>query len=99
MELWDDRSVPPPPSSVRQHVHDCSDLKDVHGIENSEEMPTHGGYHYSSTAVEWYRLLAAMKQHSKTGIFTPEVSLTDGMRAVEAGLFASSAIVNEQDSP
>jgi hypothetical protein len=37
-----------------------------------------------------------MKQHAKTGKFIPEVSLDDGMRAVEIGLQASSAIVNEQ---
>lgn len=95
-ELWDDRSIPPPPSSIRSQIYDCSDFKNVHGIETDEEVPTHGGYHYSSTAVEWYRLLAAMKQHAKTGKFVPEVSLDDGMRAVEIGLQASSAIVNEQ---
>ena len=94
-ELWNDRSVPPPPSSVRQRVYDCSDVKSIHGID--QEMPTHGGYHYSSTAVEWYRLLDAMKNHSQTGVFTPEVSLEDGMRAVEIGLRATSAIVNEQE--
>ena len=96
MELWKDRSVPPPKSAIRKHVYDCSDVKDVHGIENNEEMPTHGGYHYCSTAVEWYRLLAAMKQHAKTGLFVPEVSLNDGMSAVRIGLQASAAIVNEQ---
>ena len=96
-ELWNDRSVPPPPSSVRQTVYDCSDFKDVHGIENNEEIPTHGGYHHSSTAVEWYRLLAAMKRHAKTGTFVTEVSLDDGMRAVQIGLQASSAIVNEKE--
>ncbi|CAB9501287.1 dihydrodiol dehydrogenase [Seminavis robusta] len=94
MELWDDRSIPPPPSSVRRQVFDCSDAKEIHGIE--DEIPTHGGYHYSSTAVEWYRLLGAMRHHSKTGTFLPEVSLQDGMAAVQIGLQASTAIVNEQ---
>ena len=93
MELWQDRSIPPPPSSVKQTVYDCSDVKGVHGIDT--EMPTHGGYHYSSTAVEWYRLLQAMKKHAKTGVFVPDVSLDDGMRAVQVGLQASSAIVND----
>lgn len=95
MEIWEDRSIPPPPSAVKQRVYDCSDVKDIHGISN-EELPTHAGYHYSSTAVEWYRLLQAMKKHAKTGVFLPDVSLEDGMRAVEVGLQASSAIVNEQ---
>ena len=97
MELWSDRSIPPPPSAVRRRVYDCSDVKDVHGIETNEKIPTHGGYHYSSTAVEWYRLLASVKHHAKTGVFVPEVSLDDGMRAVEVGLQASSVIVNEQE--
>lgn len=95
MELWEDRSIPPPPSAVKQTVYNCSDVKDVHGISH-EELPTHAGYHYSSTAVEWYRLLRAMRQHQKTGVFVPDVSLEDGMRAVEIGLQASAAIVNEQ---
>ena len=96
LELWDDRSVPPPPSSIRSQIYDCSNVKDVHGIETNEEIPSHGGYHYSSTAIEWYRLLAAMKRHANFGTFSPEVSLDDGMRAVEIGLQASSIIVNEQ---
>lgn len=62
-------------------------------------MPTHVGYHYSSTAVEWYRLLEAMKEHRETGIFTPEVSLEDGMKAVEIGLHATARIVNECQEP
>ena len=81
---------------MRETVYDCTDVKAIHGIEVNEAMPTHGGYHYSSTAVEWYRLLAAMKHHAKTGVFRPEVSLNDGIRAVQIGLQASSAIVNEQ---
>ena len=92
-ELWSDRSVPPPPSSIQQDVYDCSDVKSIHGIE--QELPTHGGYHYSSTAVEWYRLLEAIKVYKETGIFIPEVSLNDGMRAVEIGLQATEAILND----
>jgi len=94
-ELWSDRSVPPPPGSIRQHVFDCADVRDVHGIEN--EIPTHGGYHYSSTAVEWYQLLTAMRTYDKTRSWAPAVSLDDGLRAVQIGLQATNAIVNEQD--
>jgi hypothetical protein len=96
MELWEDRSIPPPPSAIKSTVYDCTDVKDIHGIGN-EEMPTHGGYHHCSTAVEWYRLLRAMRTFDKTGVFVPDVSLDDGMRAVEIGLQATSAIVNEQE--
>jgi predicted dehydrogenase len=92
-ELWKDRSEPPPPSSIRKMVYDCSNVRDVHGIEN--EIPTHGGYHYSSTAIEWYKLLAAMDTHKATGVFHPQVSLEDGLRAVEIGLQATSAIVDD----
>ena len=93
-EQWKDRSVPPPPSSIRQHVYDCSDVKDVFGINNDQQIPTHGGYHYSSTAVEWYRLVQAMRHYDKTGEWKPLVSLDDGLRAVELGLEATKAIVN-----
>jgi predicted dehydrogenase len=93
-ELWSDRSVPPPPSSIRELVYDCSDVRDVHGIENA--IPTHGGYHYSSTAVEWFRLLEAMRVYQETGEWKPLVSLQDGLRAVEIGLQATQAIINEQ---
>jgi predicted dehydrogenase len=93
-ELWSDRSEPPPPSSIRQTVYDCSNVRDVHGI--GSEIPSHGGYHYSSTAVEWYQLLSTMATYRSTGIFDPHVSLDDGLRAVEIGLQATSAIVNEQ---
>lgn len=97
MEAWKDRSVPPPPSSIRQHVFDCSDVKSVHGISQTYEIPTHGGYHYSSTAVEWYYLLGQIHNFRDGGQFTPQVSLTDGLRAVEIGIRATSEIVNECD--
>lgn len=94
-EEWSDRSVPPPKSSIREVVYDCSDVRNVHGIEN--EIPTHGGYHYSSTAVEWYQLLSAMNAYNATGLWQPGVSFTDGLKAVEIGLQATRAIVNEQE--
>jgi hypothetical protein len=97
---WTDHTVPPPPT--KHEIYDCSDVWDVHGIEkninsdsSSGTIPTHGGYHYSSTAVEWYKLLGAMRHFDTTGIWKPEVSLEDGLRAVEIGLRATEAVVNE----
>jgi myo-inositol 2-dehydrogenase / D-chiro-inositol 1-dehydrogenase len=92
-ELWSDRSVPPPKSAVRQEVYDCSSVKEVFGIES--DIPTHSGYHYSSTAVEWHELLGAIRKHQTTGVWEPRVSVLDGLRAVELGLCATEAIVNE----
>jgi myo-inositol 2-dehydrogenase / D-chiro-inositol 1-dehydrogenase len=98
-ELWSNRAEPPPPSSIKQRVYDCSDVRHVHGLEDSSAatIPTHGGYHYSSTAIEWYKLLQAMRHEKETGVWTPLVSLQDGLRAVEIGLRATQAIVNEQE--
>lgn len=92
-EKWSDRSVPPPPESIRQHVFDCSNVREVHSIEN--EIPTHGGYHYSSTAVEWYHLLQEIQRYRQTGEFQSHVSLEDGLRAVEMGIAATSKLVND----
>lgn len=61
-----------------------------------ESIPTHGGYHYSSTSVEWYYLLQAMEDHAVTGDWKPHVSLNDGLAAVHVGLQATQAIVNEK---
>ena len=95
-ELWSDRSIPPPKTAIQQQVYDCSSVRDVFGIEN--EIPTHAGYHYSSTAVEWHELFAAMRHTKAGGSWAPQVSLVDGLRAVEIGLRATEAIVNEQES-
>jgi myo-inositol 2-dehydrogenase / D-chiro-inositol 1-dehydrogenase len=97
LDEWSDRSVPPPKSTIREVVYDCSDVRNVHGIETDKDMPTHGGYHYSSTAVEWYQLLAAMNTFHDTGLWQPGVSFLDGLKAVEIGLKATRAIVNEQE--
>jgi myo-inositol 2-dehydrogenase / D-chiro-inositol 1-dehydrogenase len=94
-ELWSNRSEPPPPSSIRQHVYDCSDVKQVHGITGAT-MPTHGGYHYSSTAVEWFKVVVAIRNYEETGVWKPLVSLEDGIRAVEMGLQATRSTVNEE---
>jgi len=92
-QKWNDRSVPPPKDSIRQHVFDCSNVREIHSIEN--EIPTHGGYHYSSTAIEWYHLLKEMQQYRECGTFNPHVSLEDGLRAVELGIEATSKLVND----
>lgn len=93
-EQWSDRSVPPPKASIQQQVFDCSDVKSVHGIDN-EIIPTHGGYHYCSTAIEWYHLLNQIRSHRDGGEFRPQVSLQDGLRAVEIGIHATAALIND----
>lgn len=94
-EQWTDRSEPPPLSSIEERVFDCSNVMEVHDINESETIPTHGGYHYSSTAVEWYKLLRAMRSYDETRAWKPLVSLDDGIKAVEIGLRATEEIVNE----
>ena len=91
---WKDRSVPPPPESIKRCIYDCSDVRAVHGITEDEALPTHSGYHYSSTAVEWYQLFQSIHAFRETGEWRPMVSLEDGLRAVEIGLQATQAIVN-----
>eukprot|EP00934_Nitzschia_sp_Nitz4_P003326 Nitzschia sp. Nitz4//scaffold1_size375055//309170//310572//NITZ4_000324-RA/size375055-processed-gene-0.389-mRNA-1//1//CDS//3329541189//3316//frame0 len=90
---WVDRSVPPPPQSIEETIFDCSDVKSVHGIDY--DIPEHNGYHYCSTAVEWYHLLTQIETHRRGGKFVPQVSLTDGLRAVELGVHATRALVND----
>jgi len=88
--LWSDRSVPPPPASVERAVYDCSDVRGVHNI--TSDIPTHGGYHYSSTAVEWHYLFGAIRTYEDTGAWVPKVSLADGLHAVEIGLRATELL-------
>ena len=90
LDEWPDRSVPPPKSSDREQVYDCANVNAIHGIEG--KIPTHGGYHYSSTAVEWYQLLEAMHRYQGTGMWKPEVSLLDGLAAVQIGLEATKSL-------
>mmetsp|Transcript_25153 Transcript_25153/g.62023 ORF Transcript_25153/g.62023 Transcript_25153/m.62023 type:complete len:409 (+) Transcript_25153:114-1340(+) len=92
MEKWQDRSIPPPKSSVHEQVFDCSNVKDIHGI--ADDIPTHGGYHYCSTAVEWYYLLAAVRKYRDGSNFQPHVSLSDGLKAVEIGIQATSTLAD-----
>ena len=101
-DVWTNRSEPPPYDSIIRNVYDCSNVCEVHGIELNDDsktspIPTHGGYHYGSTAVEWYRLLEGMNQYQQTGVWNPLVSLQDGLRAVEIGLRATESIVNEDE--
>ena len=94
MEEWSDRSVPPPKSSIRQKEFDCSDnFQEIFGID-SKEMPTHAGYHYCSTAVEWYHLIGAIRSFKGGDSFQPQVSLEDGLAAVQMGIQATASLVN-----
>jgi hypothetical protein len=90
-DLWTDRTVPPPLGAIKCQVWDCSDAAEVHHTDPTV-LPKHGGYHYGSTAVEWYKLLNAFRQYEETGIWKPLVSLDDGIRAVEMGLQATRAL-------
>ena len=72
-------------------MYDCNDVKDIHGIEDGD-FPTHKGYHYCSTAVEWHWLLYSMNKYSTTGEWCPHVSLNDGIKAVEMGLAATKSL-------
>jgi predicted dehydrogenase len=94
-KLWSDRSEPPPPSSIQSQVFDCSNVREIHSIEG--KIPTHGGYHYCSTAIEWYHLLSEIKRYEDTGEFFPHVSLDDGLRAVEMGIEATAKLADDLD--
>ena len=97
--MWADKTIPPSESVCAGVVYDCADIKNIHGIK-MEEFPTHTGYHYASTAVEWYKLLKAMDEFDRTGIWVPEVSLQDGMHAVRMGLAATENLGWDQsDQP
>ncbi|KAL7580997.1 hypothetical protein ACA910_005809 [Epithemia clementina (nom. ined.)] len=87
---WVDRTVPPPSSAIHETVYDCSNVREIHGIKN--EIPTHGGYHYSSTAVEWHRLVSAIGYYHETGAWNAEVTINDGLEAVRIGLAATDAM-------
>ena len=89
--VWKDRTVPPPEHSIKESIYDCSDVRQVHGIDNA--IPTHGGYHYSSTAIEWHKLIGAIASFNDTGKWHPEVKLRDGLDAVGIGLRATESIL------
>ena len=73
---WSDRTIPPP--AVKAVEIDC-DQKDVKLI--------HQGYHYGSTFEAWTRLLSARSKKD----FKAEVTLSDGIVAVESALLATDA--------
>jgi hypothetical protein len=52
---WADFSQPPPRSSIKEEIIDCSNLSNVYSFAN--EIPQHAGHHYCSTAVEWKFLI------------------------------------------
>jgi len=92
---WPDRSVPPPKSAIRETIVDCSDLANVYSFAN--EIPQHKGYHYCSTAIEWKYLIDQIKTKRDGGIFNAQVTLEDGIKAVEMGIAAMNQIVNIHD--
>ena len=95
-EEWKDHSKPPPKSSIKEKIYDCSDLHKVY--EFADEIPQHSGYHYCSTAIEWKFLIDQIKakRDPNIGKFTPQVSLEDGIRAVEMGITAMANISNDE---
>jgi len=54
-EDWVDRSQPPPRSSIKEELIDCSILSNVYSF--ADEIPQHAGHHYCSTAIEWKHLI------------------------------------------
>lgn len=91
---WKDRTFPPPKSSIKEVIYDCSDLHDVYDF--ADEIPQHSGYHYCSTAIEWKFLIDQIKAKNDPQIqrFIPQVSLEDGIKAVEMGISAMQNISN-----
>ena len=54
----------------------------------------HAGYHYCSTAIEWFYLIDAMNDAAEGKEFLPQVSLEDGIKAVEMGIASLNNITN-----
>jgi len=95
-ELWTDLSQPPPPSAIKETIIDCSDLNAVYPF--ADEIPQHSGHHYCSTAVEWKYLIDAIKDARSGKTFVPQVSLDDGIKAVEMGIRATANVSNRDES-
>jgi hypothetical protein len=87
---WPDRTKPPPPQAIKEVIYDCSDLDEVYSF--ADEIPKHSGYHYCSTAVEWKHLIDSIKTKWSGAAFIPQVSLEDGIQAVEMGIEAMLCI-------
>lgn len=92
-ERWSDRSIPPPPSSIQCQVFDCSNVREIISIEG--KIPAHPGYHYYSTAIEWYHLLNEIKRYGETRELFPHVSLDDELRAVVMGTEATAKLADD----
>lgn len=91
--LWTDKSKPPPQESFSEEVFDCSDLGQVYDF--ADIIPKmHSGYHYCSTAIEWKYLIDAINDTKEGKPFTPQVSLHDGIKAVEMGISSQANITN-----
>jgi hypothetical protein len=56
---WVDKSLPPPRSSIKEEIIDCSDLSNVYSF--ADEIPHHAGHHYCSTAIEWKYLIGQVE--------------------------------------
>ena len=59
-DRWTDKTQPPPRSSIREEVTDCSVLSNVYPF--ADEIPQHAGHHYCSTAVEWKYLIGQVEE-------------------------------------
>lgn len=90
---WVDKSLPPPKSSIKEEIIDCSNLKNVYSF--ADEIPQHAGHHYCSTAIEWKYLIEQVEAWQSGGEFVPQVSLEDGLAAVEMGMKAQHNISNK----
>ncbi|KAL7542676.1 hypothetical protein ACHAXR_012202, partial [Thalassiosira sp. AJA248-18] len=95
--LWKDKSKPPPQESFSEEIFDCSDLRQVYDFAN--DIPNmHSGYHYCSTAIEWKYLIDAIKDSKQGNPFIPQVSLDDGIKAVEMGIESMKNISTRGES-
>lgn len=92
---WVDKSLPPPRSSIKEEVIDCSNLSNVYSF--ADEIPQHAGHHYCSTAIEWKYLIEQVENWQKGKEFIPQVSLWDGLAAVEMGMKAQANISNKAE--
>lgn len=92
---WVDKSLPPPLSSIKEEVIDCSNLRNVYSF--ADEIPQHAGHHYCSTAIEWKYLIEQVENWQGGGNFVPQVSLEDGIAAVEMGMRAQNNITNKAE--
>ena len=74
-------------------VYDCSDLRHVYNF--ADQIPNmHSGYHYCSTAIEWKYLIDAIVESKEGNPFVPQVSLEDGIKAVEMGISSMNNITS-----